>query len=67
MSTNLSPNGQSAHVADEREIGVPLRHGGDEPKPPRKSTDVDLAAWGRGEKEYLFDEWSRLSMTMCWP
>jgi hypothetical protein len=56
MSTNLSPNGQSAHVADEREIGVPLRQDNDGPATPKDSTAVDLAAWGRGEREYLWAE-----------
>jgi hypothetical protein len=56
MSDDLSRNGQSAYVADNREIGVPLRQGGGGPEEPRKSTVVDLAAWGRGKTEYPFGE-----------
>jgi hypothetical protein len=55
MTDSNQTNGQS-HVADDRPIGVPLRQGGDGPEAPKADTKVDLAAWGRGQKNYLFHE-----------
>jgi hypothetical protein len=53
MSTNGS---KSAYVADKREIGVPLRGGADDPNPAKDGAVVDLAAWGRGERNYPWAE-----------
>jgi hypothetical protein len=45
---------RNGHTADDLgPPGVPLGGAGDA-KPP--STAVDLAAWGRGQREYPFDE-----------
>jgi hypothetical protein len=46
---------RNGHTADDLgPPGVPLGGVDDAPKPP--STAVDLAAWGRGQREYPFDE-----------
>jgi hypothetical protein len=58
METTLHPdadthaaNGQSHEVT----LGLPLGSGsGDDPI--KSKVAVDLAAWGRGERDYIFDE-----------